>query len=415
MPLFEAPLDHLAGSEFAEAFNQRLLSIELERPLTALGELGLADLAIHLRRLGIKRIALIAYGLLALFPIPAVVIPGETQDAPPTRLGNLFEVTLAPSARSYTIARARAVQADRERTARASRNAPGGVRDLILAVGNPLPLPYGMRSPIIYHGNLAFAAAEADGVRRIGEVLGYARREIVTYVGKMATRTHLLDSLTRSWYAHLAMHGQFDPLRPRNSRLILAGDTSVPEPDRILTLGECLDGVVNLKGLRLLVLSACETSLIDVRNSVNEVIGIAAGFLQAGAAAVIASLWPVDDRATFLLMTRFMQLWLDPNRGWPPARCLAEAQRWMREEATNAVIAAYDPNLRLPRNDTSGADSREPVEAFALAGTRSLRYLRYTQITALDQLRIAALNSGDPDHHPYANPIYWAAFTVTGA
>ena len=60
--------------------------------------------------------------------------------------------------------------------------------------------------------------------------------------------------------------------------------------------------------------------VIEVRRAADEVVGLAASFLQAGAAGVIASLWPVYDHATFLLMCRFLQLWLDPiAAGLPPA------------------------------------------------------------------------------------------------
>jgi CHAT domain-containing protein len=358
-------------------------------------------------------VALIPYGRLALFPLPAVMV---SDGATGKRLGDRFEVTLAPSARSYFIARERALKTDHERASQASDL----VRKLILAVGNPLPLPFGIRRPGIYKGNLDYAAAEADGMREIARALGYAPDDVVTYIEMSATRTHLLESIARSWYAHLAMHGQFNPVRPRNSRLVLAGDARVPTPERTLTLGECLDGVVSLVGLRLLVLSACETALIDAQQSVNEVVGLAAGFLQAGAASVIATLWPVNDRATFLLMTRFQQLWLDRERNWSPARCLAEAQHWLREEATNAVIATYQPNQRAAEPVTS-SDERDVPE---LAAVRSLRDLsesgdgrdaRLTQATALYHVKMTALDSDNPNHLPYADPIFWAAFSVTGA
>lgn len=404
---FEWTFSQLDGAGFVHAFTGQLLRVELQRSLTALGELGVSDLCSELERRNITRVVVIPYGRLALFPLPAVLVGAGK------RLSERLEVTLAPSARSYVIARERALRADRERAIQA----PGRTRQLMLAVGNPLPLPFGMRSPGVYRGSLAFAAAEADSMHTIASALGYTPDEVVTYIERMATRESVLQSIARSWYAHLAIHGQFDPTRPRNSRLVLAGDAHIPASERALTLGECLDGVISLAGLRLLVLSACETALIDARQSANEVVGLAAGFLQAGAASVIASLWPVNDRATFLLMTRFQQLWLDRERNWSPARCLAEAQHWLREEATNAVIATYQPNQRIAKPATSSDQSEMPeqVSVRSLRKSGAERDSRLTQEHALFQVKLAALEHDNPNDLPYADPIYWAAFSVTGA
>jgi CHAT domain-containing protein/tetratricopeptide (TPR) repeat protein len=438
LSLLETPFEALSEAQhasLASAFHDTLLRVELQRSLTTLGELGLNDLAARLQRLGITRATLIPYGMLALFPLPTVevaplsggVARGQNDGGHPPRLGDVVEVTLAPSARAYVTARMRAAEADRQRSAtRAPADSTLGARDKILAVGNPLPLPFGKRGTTSYIGNLPYAAAEADGVRAVAARYRYPPDEVLVYTLTQAQRPRVLEGFARAWYVHLALHGQFDPRDPRESHLILAGDEQVPEARRVLTLGECLDGAVRLEGLRLLTLSACETSLIETQRAPNEMVGMAAGFLQAGAAGVIASLWPVDDRATFLLMTRFMLLWLDPERRWSPARCLAEAQRWLREEATNAVIAAYDPARPLETNQITGGavtdvpkqgKVAEEVDAetereLALAGTRSLRY---TQATALAKLRTAAAERDDPDGLPYADPIYWAAFTVTGA
>jgi len=132
----------------------------------------------------------------------------------------------------------------------------------------------------------------------------------------------------------------------------------------------------------------------------------------------------VYDHATFLLMCRFLQLWLDPALDWPPARCLAEAQRWLREEATNAVIEDYDPTRPISE-EAPAAHAKEhhrgpevaarPAEAEAEAvGARLLRSLRFTEGTALQRIRRAAQLRDDPNGLPYTDPIYWAAFTLTG-
>jgi len=200
-------------------------------------------------------------------------------------------------------------------------------------------------------------------------------------------------------YAHLAMHGIYNVANPLNSRLLLTGNRQVPEQERVLTLREILQGTVSLSGLRLLVLSACETSVIDLQRLPDEVIGLAAGFLQAGVAGVIASLWRVGDAATYLLMVRFALHYLDPEENSSPARALAEAQRWLREVATNRVLSTYDPleDILIP--------SLMP-EASQMLYNKTLLKIRKQ---AKKQLESA------PDACPYAHPKYWAAFIVTGS
>ena len=75
--------------------------------------------------------------------------------------------------------------------------------------------------------------------------------------------------------------------------------------------GRAQDGLVRLHEVynlslnaRLVVLSACSTALgrhVDGEG----LIGLSRGFLHAGADAVVATLWAVDNRATAAFMTRF--------------------------------------------------------------------------------------------------------------
>ena len=87
--------------------------------------------------------------------------------------------------------------------------------------------------------------------------------------------------------------------------------------------GEAIVGLP-LEGMRLCVMSACETGLGDLTRD-EGVQGLVRAFHLAGCRDVVASLWKVDDAATAALMTLFYaEMW---DKGKPPLEALALAQR----------------------------------------------------------------------------------------
>jgi CHAT domain-containing protein len=89
---------------------------------------------------------------------------------------------------------------------------------------------------------------------------------------------------------------------------------------------------------RLVVLSACESGLHDIKRTPEEFVGLPGAFMTVGAAAVLGTLLPVDDRATALLTARFFELHLRQAKS--PAAALREAQLWLRD-ATRADLVNY--------------------------------------------------------------------------
>jgi len=89
---------------------------------------------------------------------------------------------------------------------------------------------------------------------------------------------------------------------------------------------------------RLVMLSACATGLHQILGIPEESVGLPGAFLTVGAAAVVATLWPVNDIATALLTVRFYDLHL--SQKLPPATALRRGQLWLRD-ATRADLATY--------------------------------------------------------------------------
>lgn len=131
------------------------------------------------------------------------------------------------------------------------------------------------------------------------------------YIAERANLDTLKQSCQHVDLLHLACHAQFRPDNPQFSALKL-GDGWLTATD-----------AAQLK-LRsgLVTLSACETGLNAVAPG-EELIGLARGFLSAGAAAVLMSLWTVDDQATHDLMAQFYS---DLKQNKAAAKALQNAQ-----------------------------------------------------------------------------------------
>jgi CHAT domain-containing protein len=134
------------------------------------------------------------------------------------------------------------------------------------------------------------------------------------------------DDLKQYRIVHFATHGLLNSKHPELSGVVLSLVDERGRPqDGFLRLHD----IYNLKlNADLVVLSACQTAL-GKHIKGEGLIGLTRGFMYAGAARVMASLWKVEDEATAELMRRFYDGML--GQGLSPAAALRAAQVSMWE------------------------------------------------------------------------------------
>ncbi|HKQ08977.1 MAG TPA: CHAT domain-containing protein [Blastocatellia bacterium] len=127
---------------------------------------------------------------------------------------------------------------------------------------------------------------------------------------------------------HFATHGLIYGEHPHLYGVVLSLVDKQGNPqDGFLRLNE----IYNLKlTADLVVLSACQTALgKDIQGE--GIVGLARGFMYAGVARVVASLWKVDDRASAELMKYFYEELFGRNQLRPVAALRAAQVRMLQQ------------------------------------------------------------------------------------
>jgi len=177
------------------------------------------------------------------------------------------------------------------------------------------------RALIVGHdhdGRLPAALKEAQTIYEIlAAVASKTGIEPHLLLSEDATEARLRQHAADCGVLHLATHGVFRQDNPLFSALRLA--------DNWLTLADVER--LALPQAPLVTLSACETGLGDLRRG--DIFGLSQAFMQAGAASLVVSLWPVPDESTRQLMIHFYRSLV---AGKSKAAALRSAQLTLRSD-----------------------------------------------------------------------------------
>lgn len=178
--------------------------------------------------------------------------------------------------------------------------------------------------------------------RRIAEILKPSIPDCLLLTGNEPTEAAIRNKLRSSQVVHLATHGFFggradrqtdgfevlDISQELDSAIALAGANVPTETeDALLTAAELRE--LDLRHVRLMVLSACQTGLGHIRAG-QGLVGLLGALSRSGVQSTISSLWEVNDEATANLMTEFYTHMQRDSGSVDLAQSLRFAQRKLR-------------------------------------------------------------------------------------
>lgn len=173
--------------------------------------------------------------------------------------------------------------------------------------------------------NLSRLPSTLHEARMIVNAAPFGSSQVLT--GFQANKTEAMSAgFGQHKILHFATHGIINNEHPQLSGIVLSLIDQRGNSERgFLRLHDIYKLHLNSD---LVVLSACRTGL-GKRINGEGFVGLTRGFMYAGARAVIASLWKVDDEATAELMGHLYDAMLREHL--PPAAALQKAKRTMQD------------------------------------------------------------------------------------
>jgi CHAT domain-containing protein len=193
-------------------------------------------------------------------------------------------------------------------------NTPGGVPSWRDGHGRAVVVANPAVSGIISANLPRLPAAETEAAQLAALV-----DDVRMLTGADATKARLRSALEGTSILHVASHALVNHRTPWRSYFVLAPDAGRAGED-LLFMSEI--SRLPLRTLRLAVLAACGSADGAMAGG-GAVLSLARPFLAAGVPNVVATLWPVGDRASAALFARFYERLAD---GATPAAALRDAQ-----------------------------------------------------------------------------------------
>ncbi len=181
--------------------------------------------------------------------------------------------------------------------------------------------------------------------------------------GKFTKAAFEEQMFSRRPVVHIASHFHFDPTDGSRSFLLMGDGSS-------LSVNELADMTNLFQNVDLVTFSACETALGQRGADGQEVDALADVAMRKGAKAVMATLWPVNDRATGLFMAEFYRI--------------RQRDKLTKSEALQRA------QLEMIRGEIKPASEMSPDRGVQVAGRAS------------------------PQKQDFSHPYYWAPFILIG-
>ncbi len=304
----------------------------------------------------VRGCVVIPTGIMRLLPAHAAL---DGEDDQPFRPSEEIDVSYAPSARSL-----------------------GRAREQARLLSSRPPRFVGVVDPT---GSLEFAGLEMTQVAR-----AFEERQRTVFRDPDVRPEQVINALADATHVHFSCHGVYSPDAPTYSGIVLGAGHRISVSD-FRQAGTRMTA-------RLIVASACQTAVTDVARLPDEAIGLPSALLGAGAAAVLGTLWSVDDLSTALLLSHYYACLLPAGSSGDeaePATALRAAQSWLAS-LTAADLRQYFEDLLTAVRSLSQPDASDLAEVAAEGRVRFA--FEYAE--------------GD---RPFCDPVFWAPFVLVGA